>query len=179
MKILLDRIQFAAHRYFTGLIPLYLESFPQEERRELDVLSAMLNEAQMCFYAVLTDNQLAGLVVCWDFDHFLYIEHLAVNPERRGAGIGSEVLKLLGKHGKPVLLEVEIPYDDASTRRVAFYNRSGFNALPVSYFQPPYREGESLLPMLLFSDKTDWEPETLAGYIKFFQSEVYSARQKG
>jgi hypothetical protein len=106
------------------------------------------------------------------------VEHLAVRHDQRGKGIGSSILKKLQKKGDPILLEVEIPYDEVSSQRVLFYNRSGFNALPIDYFQPPYREGECLLPMMLFSDHPYWEQETLRRCIELFQYQVYNSRLK-
>jgi ribosomal protein S18 acetylase RimI-like enzyme len=173
MDVLLERIQLDSHHCMVELSSLYLVAFPKEERRELDVLLDMLNEKKMYFSAVFAGEQLVGLVVYWKFEEFLYIEHLALFQEQRRKGIGGQVLKLLQKEGFPLLLEVEIPYDEASIQRVSFYNRSGFSALTINYFQPPYREGESLLPMKLFSDKTDWDQDILSKHIQLFQSEVY------
>jgi len=176
MNLALERIQSADHRYMDDLVILYLESFPREERRNINSLLSMLEEKRMFFSAILVDGQLAGLVVYWNFKGFHYIEHLVILPDRRGEGIGSATLIHLRKMGGPVILEVEIPHDDASAKRVVFYNRAGFIALDIPYLQPPYREGESPLPMMLFSDNSVWEREKLDGFIALFQSEVYYCR---
>ncbi len=178
MKIELERIQTADHKYIPDLFNLYLEAFPREERRELNVLVAMLDLNEMYFAAVTHGSVPVGLVIYWIFDGFLYVEHLAVRHDQRGKGIGSSILKMLRKKGDPVMLEVEKPHDEASSKRVEFYNRSGFNQLPVEYFQPRYREGESLLPMMLFSDCPEWEPEELGRSIELFQYQVYYSRLK-
>ena len=133
----------------------------------------------MFFSAILKDGQLAGLVVYWHFEGFHYIEHLVILPDRRGEGIGSATLIHLRKMGGPVILEVEIPHDDSSAKRVVFYNRAGFIALDILYLQPPYREGESPLPMMLFSNHPDWETETLRRCIELFHYQVYDYRLKG
>lgn len=177
MNVVLERIQSVAHSYLEDLLPLYLNSFPWEERRELNALLKMLNEPEMYFSAVTIESQLAGLVIFWKFAAFLYIEHLAVCLNQRGKGIGERVLRLLQKEGSPILLEVEITFDEESTQRVAFYNKSGFSSLPVDYRQPPYREGESLLPMMLFSDRSEWAPEALNRAIELFQYRVYNFRK--
>jgi ribosomal protein S18 acetylase RimI-like enzyme len=161
------------------LIILYLESFPREERRDINSLISMLEEKRMFFSAILEDGQLAGLVVYWDFEGFHYIEHLAVMPGHRGKGIAGTVLKKLQGKGNPILLEVEIPHNEASAKRVDFYIRAGFMALDIPYLQPPYREGESPLPMMLFSDHPDWDTETLNRCIELFQYQVYYSRLKG
>ncbi|MCL6100929.1 MAG: GNAT family N-acetyltransferase [Bacteroidetes bacterium] len=179
MNLIFERIQSAGHPTFEALFSLYLLSFPPEERRELDALIGMLKVPEMYFWAINTDSQLVGFVIYWKFEGFLYIEHLAVYEDQRRKGIGEETLRKLQKEENPILLEVEIPHDEASTKRVAFYKRAGFCSLPINYFQPPYREGESLLPMMLFSDRNEWDPGTLRRLIEVFHHRVYGAKETG
>ena len=173
MIVRLERIQTAGHGYFDHILKLYVDSFPKEERREISSLPGILHFSKMHFCAVLAGDELSGMVVYWKFDRYLYIEHLAVIPGKRRAGIGSQVLNLLQKEGYPILLEVEIPFDEASKKRVGFYTRAGFSLLDVSYIQPPYRMGEQPLPMNLFSDKSDWTRDILDECINEFHSQVY------
>ena len=42
--------------------------------------------------------------------------------------------------GRPVILEAEPPeLNETARRRVAFYERLGFNLNPHEYYQPPYK----------------------------------------
>jgi hypothetical protein len=174
MIIRLERIQVSGHRYYEDILKLYIDSFPKEERREPSALAEILRVPDMHFCAVLAGNVLAGLVVYWKFERYLYIEHLAVFPLKQGNGIGSKVLKLIQNEGNPILLEVEIPFDATSQKRTEFYARAGFMSLNISYLQPPYRKGEQLLPMMLYSDHSDWNLETLDECIHEFHSQVYN-----
>ncbi len=178
MELLFERIQSASHQHLKVLLPLYMESFPQEERRASNDLLRLLNENEMFFMAILEDEQVVGLEVYWKFKGFLYLEHLAVMVSQRKKGVGQCVLEQLRKEQMPVLLEVEIPYDAASANRVTFYERSGFKALPVYYHQPPYREGELVVPMMLFSDLPIWDPEVLRKSIELFHFKVYGVKQR-
>ncbi len=173
MDLQFERIQSGSHRHLQDLLCLYTESFPYEERRITSDLLRMLNDQEMFFTAVLAEEAVVGFVIYWKFGHFRYIEHLAIYPSQRRKGFGAAVLQHLQREGRPLLLEVEIPYDSTSTQRVGFYNRAGFNALPVYYHQPPYRKGESLVPMLLFSDHADWDEELLRVSTEQFQERVY------
>ena len=173
MDLQFERMQSGSHRHLQDLLGLYTESFPYEERRATSDLLRMLNDQEMYFTAVLSEEVVVRFVVFWKFGHFHYIEHLAIYPAQRRKGFGEAILKQMQKEGKPLLLEVEIPYDLPSTQRVGFYNRAGFNALPVYYHQPPYRKGESVVPMLLFSDRTDWDTEMLRISTEQFQERVY------
>lgn len=176
MNITFERIQSKTHQDLDELFALYVETFPPEERRELKTLEEMLDEKRMYFSLILRDNQPVGLIVYWDFGRFIYIEHLALFPHMRGIGIGKEVMQILQKAGSPILLEVEIPYDEQSEVRVNFYNRCGFWKLNIDYLQPPYREGECPLPMMLFSDKSDWNLSTLSQSVDLFQNVVYYSK---
>lgn len=166
-----------SHRHLNVLLPFYAETFPLEERRDTSSLLRMLNEPDMFFSAVLIDDVVVGLLVYWKFGKFVYIEHLAILPFHRRNGIGACVLHKLQEEGSPILLEVEIPYDEVSTRRIAFYQRCGFTALPVYYQQPPYRKGDSVVPMMLFSDLADWDTELLEISTVLFQQRVYYRKE--
>lgn len=172
MNLLFERIQTPDHPCLSELLSLYLSAFPHEERRDTPALLSMLGETGMHF-AAITSRGLAGLAIYWKFDRFLYLEHLAIMPERRREGIGQKTLEVLQKEGLPILLEVEIPYDETSARRTAFYKQAGFSPLSIPYFQPPYREGETVMAMQLFSDYPDWEPEELEQAIRLFHRKVY------
>lgn len=176
MKLVFERIQESDHQLLKGLSILYAESFPPEERRDPADLLKILDDPQVFFIAILIDKQCVGLLIYWRFGGFSYVEHFAIFPDQRGKGIGTRVLGWLQQQGEPVLLEVEIPYDPVSQRRVCFYKRCGFNSLPINYFQPPYREGEKLLPMMLFSDRSDWQEKTLGKAIELFHDRVYQFR---
>jgi GNAT superfamily N-acetyltransferase len=179
MNLSFQRIQSGSHRHLEVLLPLYVDSFPVEERRTTSDLQRMLNVQEMYFSSILLDEALVGLVVYWKFEGFLYLEHLAISKTHRRKGFGAAVLNELQKMGNPILLEVEIPYDDASNKRVDFYQSHGFLALPVYYNQPPYRKGESVVPMMLFSDKTNWDTETLRIATELFQDRVYYQGNRG
>ena len=56
-----------------------------------------------------------------DFADFVYVEYLAVDPDIRGGGIGARILSQL-RDGvrKPVVLEVEPPFNELAKRRIQF-----------------------------------------------------------
>lgn len=51
----------------------------------------------------------------------------------------------------PVVLEVEIPAEEMSKRRIGFYERLGYVLDDHVYYQPPYRRGEEFLEMRLMT----------------------------
>ena len=69
----------------------------------------------------------AGFLAVWEFESFIYIEHFAVDPALRNSGTGSAMLQeLVKQYQKPICLEVELPEDELTRRRIGFYERNGF-----------------------------------------------------
>ena len=137
---------------------IYETSFPEDERRNFDLLKALDEKSNLDFF-VITDNQAnaIGIISLWSFEEFIYIEHFAIQQNERGKGIGSSVLSsLANKYSKPVLLEVELPENDLAKRRIAFYQRHGFAIQPYDYTQPAYDKTKQSLPMIVMI-KADFE----------------------
>lgn len=137
---------------------IYETSFPEDERRNFDLLKALDGKSDFDLF-VITDKQAnaIGIISLWSFKEFIYIEHFAIQQNERGKGIGSSVLSsLANKYSKPILLEVELPEDDLAKRRIAFYQRHGFAIQPYDYTQPAYDKTKQSLPMIVMI-KADFE----------------------
>ena len=133
---------------------LLLDSFPPEERRD-ESAWRRLTASEPTFHntTVIDDAENpVGMLTYWDFpEGAVYIEHFATLPRLRGSGIGSAALRrLIADVGqRPILLEVEMPDDEISRRRIGFYRREGFGLLDIDYIQPPYRRGGTGVEMRL------------------------------
>lgn len=148
--------------------PLYAEverewvaAFPRNERRSEVKQRRFLNEKEEMEAFVLVDDVdcWQGAVVIWHFRTFVYIEHLFVLPDRKGRGLGTAALRLLSeRYGLPIVLEAELPTDEVSAGRIAFYRKNGFSVYPEPYLQPPYHEGDAPFPLLLLTDGGDAAP---------------------
>lgn len=137
---------------------IYETSFPEDERRNFDLLKALDGKSDFDFF-VITNKQAnaIGIISLWSFKEFIYIEHFAIQQNERGKGIGSSVLfSLANKYSKPILLEVELPENDLAKRRIAFYQRHGFAVQPYDYTQPAYDKTKQSLPMIVMI-KADFE----------------------
>lgn len=131
----------------------YNESFPEAERREFSLVRELVkDEPRFVVYTLLRDQVYVGFLTAWRFGSFNYVEHFAIDASARNGGIGGESMKqFLALCDVPVVLEVEIPADEISKRRIGFYERLGYQLDDHIYFQPPYRSGESLLEMRLMT----------------------------
>ena len=143
------------HRHYPFVEELLQSAFPPDERRDDDLqrANADANDKFHCLLIEKAENPI-GLLTCWDFGSFVYVEHFAILEELRGGGLGMKALLLFLKDmNRPVVLEVEMPRikGDITHRRIAFYRRAGFSLRKMAYKQPPYREGDGWLPMKLMT----------------------------
>ncbi|MCC8134320.1 MAG: GNAT family N-acetyltransferase [Tannerellaceae bacterium] len=131
----------------------YTSSFPVNERRDFDLVRKMLEDnPDFKIYAFIRQGIYVGFISAWVFEHFAYIEHFAIDESARNGGIGAGAIKQFMEICQlPVVLEVELPKEDLSKRRIRFYERLGFILNTHPYLQPPYRSGEEWLDMYLMT----------------------------
>lgn len=126
---------------------LYEQSFPIEERRDFSLVLDICKTDSLSLNIIYDNQTKVGILNIWDFNNFLYIEHLAVSEQYRNRKIASKVLEQLNAQNKLIVLEVELPNDELSKRRIGFYQRNSFSIQPYFYSQPPYRKGEQGIEM--------------------------------
>ncbi|GAB3956574.1 GNAT family N-acetyltransferase [Spirosoma harenae] len=140
------------HPYLTTIQHWYEETFPIDERRSFEDLVTLLSSPDMHLCALVENDQLVGFLIYWQWDEFLFLEHLAVAQEQRGKQFGQQALARLSQISTPYfILEVERPVDEISQRRIRFYERAGFALNPYNYRQPPYQPEKAAVPMWLMS----------------------------
>jgi GNAT superfamily N-acetyltransferase len=129
----------------------YLSSFPEIERRSISCFRELLDkELKFHAYALFKNDNYIGFLTEWIFDAFVYVEHFAIDKTARNEGLGAMAMKrFIEQATRPVVLEVELPADELSARRIRFYERLGFISDNHAYQQPPYHKGESWLPLRL------------------------------
>lgn len=149
----LVRVDGEGSAHFRELWELYESAFPPDERRDPERQKATFKRAEYAMLAAVDEkNALVGLLSAWEFEGFVFMEHLAVKGHLRGKGFGTEIIKAyMSNCRKNVVLEVEKPGTDVQKRRIAFYERLGFKRNMHGYIQPPYGPGKKQVPMLLMS----------------------------
>lgn len=172
MKIRFNRIITPIE--FDSVSELYIATFPQQERRELIEIYKLISEGEIFIYQIITNkNTIAGFCIFWIFDEFIFVEHLAVNPELRGFGIGEGTISVLKEQSKILILETELPVDEISKRRIKFYERNGFKLLQREYFQPSYGKTKPEVELKIMCTKADIGDEKLDEYILQIRKKVY------
>ena len=139
-----------------------IAAFPYEERRDISDQKKCLNNDFFKFFEIFDDEADVGFITIWDFPEFIFIEHLAIDEEKRAGGYGSKALELVkGIYNKTIILEAEAPETDQQIKRIRFYNRQGFKMNSYEYEQPSYHGGEGVslkilsYPELLSQDEFD------------------------
>ncbi len=109
--------------------------FPPDELKPLNHLLRMVEEGLCTYYALSSGGEVLSYFGLCVKDGYALVDYLAVNPEKRGQGIGSETLKHLKEAAgdNTILIECEdtaATTDSAEktirTRRINFYLRAGF-----------------------------------------------------
>ena len=126
-------------------------AFPYEERRDLLDQKECLKNKYFKFFEIFDNEADVGFITIWDFPEFIFIEHLAIDEEKRAGGYGSKTIELIKQvYKKSIILEAEAPETEQQIKRIRFYDRQGFKMNSYDYEQPSYHGGEGV-PLKILS----------------------------
>lgn len=113
--------------------PLYISSFPEEERPPVEMFFSFALKEDNDIYAVYDNNSFIGFTNLLFYKDLCYLFFLAVSPEYRNKGYGSQIVQeVLKKYPDKTFIlcydEVDDKYSDNELRkrRREFYLRNGF-----------------------------------------------------
>lgn len=145
----------------------YTDAFPKDDEREsleniIQYLRVSRTSADWRFHVTLLKDGRGSVIGGAVFDYFaktnsVVIEFLVVDPGRRSAGMGSEIVKHVSKLADAdarkwsnsgvanIFCEVESPdiSEDKSLGHLHFWRRNRFRRLAFSYVQPALGPGKS------------------------------------
>ena len=137
---------------FDDVFAIMQASFPPDEHRPREEQRALLQNPRYALHTIEEDGRVVAFAAVWQFSDFLFIEHLAVEESHRNRGLGAALLaRLRAESNLRLCLEVELPENDLSRRRIAFYARNGFSFNAYPYMQPPISKGRAPVPLRLMS----------------------------
>ena len=149
-------------------------AFPYEERRDYSDQKECLKNKYFNFFEIYDGDVAVGFTALWVFENFVFIEHIAIDEDKRGSGYGSKAIELIKeKYNKPLILEAEAPVTEQQIKRIKFYNRLGFNVNSFNYTQPSYHGGEGV-PLLILSYPNKLTDEEFEEFLKETRREVYT-----
>ncbi|WP_430816922.1 GNAT family N-acetyltransferase [Carboxylicivirga sp. RSCT41] len=152
MKLSYYRLGNANDDLFPAFWKLYENAFPLMERRDLVLQKKVLTQEIYHCDVILNDQECVGIILWWQFNNAVYIEHLAIEDKWRGQGLGAQVLNdFMNGNEQRIILEVELPDKTINKRRITFYQRIGFKLNNYKHKQWPLRRNGEELDLLLMS----------------------------
>ena len=159
---------------FPEIYRIMQASFSDDEYRPYDEQLALFEEPEYRIYYMP-----AGFLAVWEFESFIYIEHFAVDPALRNSGTGSAMLpELVKQYQKPICLEVELPEDELTRRRIGFYERNGFVFNEYPYIQPPISKGKSPVPLRIMTYRSEITREEFQKMKEILYRRVYKCEAR-
>ena len=146
-------IENKKNKYFEKAWKLYLDSFPEIERRTLEEQEEILTDKNFKMTCYVEDDVLISIVFYWKISSYTFLEHFAVNSELRGQSFGSKILQKFINDKKNIVLEIEPIVDEITQKRLKFYKKFGFVVNSHEHLQIPFREGAKELKLLLMSQE--------------------------
>ncbi len=132
---------------------IYENSFPPDERRDFELVTELIDNKLFTLYGIIFENNTIGMLSGWSFIDFTYIEHFAIDSKFRNNGAGSFIFqKFINQTTNKIILEVDLPTDEISLKRIKFYTKFGFSICKETYIQPPYDKNKEAVPMLIMSN---------------------------
>ena len=155
-EIIFKRVTDADGNDYIFTERLLVASFPSDEYRSLKEQRTFTRERENFHMNIIYSSTTpVGIISYWKFDTFTYVEHFAILPTLRNCGYGTAAIKKLIEKERSVVLEVEMPTDDTSRRRIDFYRRCGLSLCEKEYIQPAYRADSNEIPMQLMSCRVE------------------------
>lgn len=135
------RIKNIDDAYFEEFLSVYSTSFPIFEQRTKKQHVYAFEQTNCFVKCYFEKDTFIGFIIYWEFQHFIYIEHLAIHPELRGKNYGSLLLsQFIENKEKKIILEIDPLNDEISLKRYNFYKHLGFIKNDHNHTHPAYRE---------------------------------------
>ena len=166
------RFSPVTERDFDEVYSKMTSAFPYEERRDSFDEKECLKDSRFRLFSLYDNDIAVGFTALWVLDGFVFLEHIAIDEDKRSSGYGSKAIELIKEtFDLPIILEAEAPVTEQQIKRIAFYNRLGFTVNDYNYTQPSYHGGEGV-PLLLLSFP---KPMTDCDFNKFIEETRKSA----
>lgn len=116
-------------RFFDETLRLYNASFPDNERKPMQMILDGLAQKKMECFLFTRKDQLGGLAFFVLGEDLDILDYLAIHDDLRDQGLGSMLLqKLMKERNNPFIVEIESTLHhptDQALRRKQFYLRNG------------------------------------------------------
>lgn len=124
--------------HWLSIYKLYRKAFPRYERKPFSLIYSMYKKKKTDVWYFEKDGLFAGFAVTINSTKAILIDYLAIAADKRGLGIGSDILKQLQTHYAPIgiFVEIESVFCDVENlkerqRRKQFYLNNGMLPMEV------------------------------------------------
>ena len=163
-------------------LALYEQAIPARERKSAAAIRRMAAEGPHHIVAALDPAGLVGFYVLSLGNMISLLEYMAVDEERRGAGVGAQLYNHARQAAgrRPLLVEVDSdlepsPDQDIRARRISFYRRLGCRRLIGLDYRMPLPGFEPAPSMALLVDGLPEAEEVLASQVEGWLIDIYEA----
>lgn len=124
------------------------------------------------------NGEIIGFLAYWEIDKDLhFVEHFAVNKEKRGGGIGKKIFNEFLKLDGDKILEVEPPHTEDDRRRIKLYENLGLIFHTDEYYQPPYNLNDKKTRLHIMCTKK-LDEKQIDEFIKKIYKNVYNVKKE-
>lgn len=125
-------------KHFSQVEELYLQAFPENERKPFNVMRDLIASGgvEMVFFSTL-EHPFVGFAISAIHANTVLVDYLAIHPDFRGSGFGSQAIQWLLAYypTHKIGLEIEstnIESDNLQERqlRKGFYQKNALQVLP-------------------------------------------------
>jgi predicted GNAT family acetyltransferase len=157
---------------------IYEDSFPEDERRNLQQQDEVLKNKHYKFYSINDGKEVIGMMGVWKLEHSSLIEHIAIKKDMRNKGFGSKVVQDYIASGNIFVVEIEPPeWGEMEKRRMDFWKRNRFNPNEHNYIQPAYDETKKPLPLVFMSYPKEVDEKEFEKIRDEIHLEVYGMKE--
>lgn len=168
----LERLSEKNSNFYERAFALYQSSFPIEERRDDLEQQRVLKKEAYHFDLIMNNDEFVGVMLYWETNEFIFLEHFTTRPELRGRGYGKMALDLLKSKNKTILLEIEPPVDEMAQRRYSFYKRNDFVMNPYYHIQAKYHLGDKDFELKILSYPQILAKEEYRSFYEYMTREI-------
>ena len=89
----LDRLTEENKELFNKAFALYTSAFPEIERRDIDEQERVMKNPHYNFDAITAGDNFIGIMLYWETDRLIYLEHNTMLHEMKNHSQSKEALK--------------------------------------------------------------------------------------
>lgn len=128
-----ERLTNSSEPMFLTAMDIYWSCFGLPAQREYLSQCNIMDEADYRFELIMEGGEMTGLLLAWEQESFIYVEHLCVAQAFRGRGLAAAALETLAAEGKTIILEA-----DATKGQAEYFVRRGFDINGFDHTHPSY-----------------------------------------